>query len=100
MAITSSNGFKILKEVLSGIYELSDNSTNTKIIIDLNYVLFVEFLNNKTTKIKHIENKNKDVLAAISSVINLSEKLFYIEIELEKDSAVTIETKGYAQFKE
>ena len=102
MAITSRNGFKILKKALSGIYELSDDSIKTKITIDCDGVLFMEVFNNDTTEIKHIDNKESQYLIfdKIGSVIELPKQTYYIEIELEKDSAVTIEAKGYAQFKD
>lgn len=99
MAITSINGFKILKKALSGIYELSENSVKTKIIMEKDGVLFFEYFTNDGLKAKH-SDKKKIIFDKIGSVIQLPDQAYYIEIELEKDSAVTIETKGYAEFKD
>ena len=99
MAITSSNGFQIIKKALSGIYELSDDSIKTKIIIERDGVLFFEYLKNNGTKAKHIDNQ-KLIFNALSDIIEMPSQSTSISITLEKDRAAMIQASGYAQFKD
>jgi len=99
MAITSSNGFQIIKKSLSGIYELSDDSIKTKIIIERDGVLFFEYLKNNGTRAEHFDNQ-KPIFNALSDVIEMPRQSTSISITLEQNSLVTIQASGYAQFKD
>jgi hypothetical protein len=98
MATMTKDGFKIIQNALSGIYELKKDSIKTKIIMEKNSVIFMEYSVNDAVKVKH-SDKQKIIFDALSEVIELPKQAMSILITMETNSTVEIISHCHANFR-